>query len=300
VTHWQTAWPDQIARTGWGGRMADAINAINASPQLSMSISLAGSNLFQIGSSVLPYAVSPQGAISLWYYNDAWTNAETITTKAMLDATYANLFEKTYGETFKRAIESSQRLTRVLQNAPAIATPFPTEIRLAEQLKMVAKMISVRSALGARRQVFFVDIQGFDTHGEQLTTQGGLLRDVSRAIGAFHQATVELGVAANVTTFTATDFGRTYKSNGKGSDHGWGNHQYVIGGAVKGGDIYGRVPVQQVNGPDDTTDGRWIPTIATEEYASTLALWFGVNAGDLPEILPNLNRFNRSNLGFMA
>lgn len=300
VTHWQTAWPDQIAKTGWGGRLADAINAVNANPQLSMSISLAGSNLFQIGSAVYPYSVSPEGAISLWYYNDAWNNPETITTRTMLDAAYANLLEKTYGETFKRAIENSQRLTRVLQNAPAINTLFPAENRLAAQLKMVARMISVRSALGARRQIFFVDIQGFDTHGEQQNTQATLLRQVSQAVSAFYQATVELGVAANVTTFTSTDFGRTYKSNGKGSDHGWGNHQYVLGGAVKGGDIYGRIPVQQINGPDDTTDGRWIPTIATDEYASTLALWFGVNAGDLPEILPNINRFNRSNLGFMA
>ena len=300
VTHWQTAWPDQIAKTGWGGRLADVVNAANPNPQLSMSISLAGSNLFQIGAEVFPYSVSPEGAISLWYYNDAWTNAETITTKAMLDASYANLFEKTYGETFKRAIENSQRLTRVLQSAPTINTPFPAENRLAAQLKMVAKLISVRAALGARRQVFFVDIQGFDTHGEQLNTQTGLLRQVSQAVAAFYQATVELGVAGSVTTFTATDFGRTYKSNGKGSDHGWGNHQFVLGGAVKGGDIYGRLPVHQINGPDDTTDGRWIPTIATDEYAATLALWFGVNAGDLPEILPNINRFNRTNLGFMA
>ena len=120
------------------------------------------------------------------------------------------------------------------------------------------------------------------------------------AVASAARTSSNLCSGTNVTTFTSTDFGRTYKSNGKGSDHGWGNHQYVLGGAVKGGDIYGRIPVQQINGPDDTTDGRWIPTIATDEYASTLALWFGVNAGDLPEILPNINRFNRSNLGFMA
>ena len=300
VTHWQTGWPDQVAKTGWGGRLADAINAMNSGAQLSMSISLAGSNIFQIGGQVFPYSVSPEGSISLWYYNDAWTNPESIVTRAMLNADYGNLLEKTYGETFKRAIENSQRLARVLQSAPTINTAFPANNKLAAQLKMIARLISVRAALGVRRQVFFCDAQGFDTHGEQVATHTNLLGTVSQALSAFYQASVELGVAANVTTFTSSEFGRTYKTNGKGSDHGWGNHQFVLGGAVKGGDIYGRVPIHQINGPDDTSDGRWIPQIAIDEYASTLALWFGVNAGDLPLILPNINRFNRANLGFMA
>ena len=115
---------------------------------------------------------------------------------------------------------------------------------------------------------------------------------------AFYKTTVELGVANNVTTFTASDFGRTYKSNGKGSDHGWGNHHFVLGGAVKGGDIYGKVPVLQINGPDDSSEGRWIPTIATDEYAATLATWIG--AGNLATIFPNIGRFARPNLGFMG
>ena len=153
--------------------------------------------------------------------------------------------------------------------------------------------------MGVRRQIFFCDMQGFDTHGEQPTTHALLLRDLSQAMKAFYDATVELGVADNVTTFTQSDFGRTYKNNGKGSDHGWGNHQFVMGGAVKGGAIYGSIPVHQINGPNDTTDGRWIPTIASDEYASTLALWFGVSASELPSVLPNINRFNRINLGFL-
>ena len=298
--HWQTSWPDQFARTGWGGRMADAVTALNPASPISMSISLTGSNLFQVGNQIFPYMVSPQGAIDLWYYNEAWGNPETIVTKAMVEASYANLFEKSYGETFKRAIENSQRLGAALQKAPATTTVFPQNIKLADQLKMVAKLISIRSEFGLKRQVFFCAADGFDTHGEQLNTQTQLLRQVSQSLDAFYKATVELGVADKVTTFTASDFGRTYKANGKGSDHGWGNHHLVMGGAVKGGDFYGTIPVQRISGPDDTRDGRWIPTIATDEYAATLAQWFGVGAGDLPDVLPNINRFNRINLGFLA
>ncbi|MEP7336264.1 MAG: DUF1501 domain-containing protein [Acidobacteriota bacterium] len=301
--HWQTSWSDQFARTGWGGRMADTINTINPASPISMSISLTGSNLFQVGNQIFPYMVSPQGAIDLWYYNEAWGNPETIVTKAMVEASYSNLFEKSYGETFKRAIENSQRLGAALQKAPATTTVFPQNIKLADQLKMVAKLISIRAEFGQsplRRQIFFCAADGFDTHGEQLTTQTQLLRQVSQSLDAFYKTTVELGVADRVTTFTASDFGRTYKANGKGSDHGWGNHQLVMGGAVKGGDVYGTIPVQRIGGPDDTRDGRWIPTIATDEYAATLALWLGVGAGDLPDVLPNINRFNRINLGFLT
>lgn len=298
--HWHTSWSDQIPKTGWGGRLADAVNGQNPNAQVSMSISLAGSNLFEVGNQVFPYMISPEGVISLWYYNEAWGNPETIVTKAMLDAQYSNLFEKTYSETFKRAIENEKKISGILRSAPALATPFPAENNLADQLKMIAKLISVRAALGVRRQIFFCDIQGFDTHGEQPNTHATLLRELSQAMKAFYDATVELGVANSVTTFTQSDFGRTYKTNGKGSDHGWGNHQFVMGGAVKGGAIYGTIPTHRINGPDDTSDGRWIPTIASDEYASTLALWFGVAPGELPTVLPNINRFNRINLGFMA
>lgn len=300
-THWQTSAPDQIAKSGWGGRLADATNFLNPTAQISMSLSLAGGNVFQVGSGVAPFSLSPQGVISLWYYNEAWGNPETIVTKAMLEASYGNLFEKTYSQIFKRAIENEKRLSAVLRAAPALSTVFPKDNQLADQLKMVAKLISVRNELGLKRQIFFCDAQGYDTHGEQLTTHTKLLRELSQAVSAFYQATAELGVANNVTTFTSSDFGRTYKSNGKGSDHGWGNEQFVLGGAVKGGAIYGTVPTHRLTGPDDEgNEGRWIPTIATDEYAATLALWFGVNASDLPDVLPNINRFNRINLGFLT
>ncbi|MFN0120308.1 MAG: DUF1501 domain-containing protein [Blastocatellia bacterium] len=300
-TQWQTSLPDQLPRTGWAGRAADAVNSLNPAAPISMSVSLvSGSNIFQVGNQVFPYTISGDGTIQLWYYNETWGNVETKVTKAFLDANYNNLLEKGYRDTFKRAIENEQRLRATLASAPALTTVFPDKNNLAKQLKMAAKMISVRNALGMRRQIFFCSADGFDTHGEQLTTHAQLLGNLSKALDAFYKATVELGVATQVTTFTASDFGRTWKSNGKGSDHGWGNHQMIIGGAVRGGDIFNRVPNQVFNGGDDAGDGRWIPTVSTDEYAATLATWFGVNAGDLSAVLPNIGRFNRPNLGFMS
>lgn len=298
--HWQTSWPDQLPRTGWGGRMADILDSLNNNNQVSMSVSLSGSNMFQIGGKVFPYMVSPEGTISLWYYNEAWGNPETILTKSMLEMNYSNLFEKTYGEIFRRAIDNEKRLNTALAKAPKLTTVFPADVDLAKQLQMVARLISIRGELGLRRQIFFCSADGYDTHAAQLNTHADLLRELSQSLDAFYKATVELGIASQVTTFTSSDFGRTYKSNGKGSDHGWGNHQFVLGGAVQGGDVYGRIPVHQVNGPDDTSDGRWIPTISTDEYSATLAQWFGVSASDLPLILPNIGRFNRTNIGFMG
>jgi uncharacterized protein (DUF1501 family) len=160
--------------------------------------------------------------------------------------------------------------------------------------------MSIRHQLGLSRQIFFCSIDGFDTHGEQLTTHASLLSQLSQALKSFYDATTELGIADQVTTFTSSDFGRTYKTNGKGSDHGWGGNHFVMGGAVKGGDIYGKIPVLSINGPDDSGDGRWIPTIATEEYGATLAQWFGVPGSDLSAVFPNIGRFAKTNLGFMS
>ena len=298
-THWQTAWPEEIPKTGWGGRLADAVNSLNTNSQIAMSISLTGANLFQVGGTVFPQMISSEGTVRLWYYNEAWNYPGTNVTKAFLQQTNANVFEKTYRDTFKNSIDNERRLSAALAKAPKTTTVFPDN-KLAKQLQMIARLISVRVDLGLRRQVFFCSLDGFDTHGEQLTTHNTLLRQVSQSLDAFYKTTVELGVAENVTSFTASDFGRTYKSNGKGSDHGWGNYQFVLGGAVKGGDVYGKIPVLQINGPDDSGDGRWIPTIATDEYAATLASWLGVSAGDLPTVFPNIGRFARTNLGFMG
>jgi uncharacterized protein (DUF1501 family) len=168
-------------------------------------------------------------------------------------------------------------------------------------LQQVAKIIQVRGALGLQRQIFFVSMGGFDTHSGQLAQQDSLLNDMNQSLNAFYQATVEMGVASNVTTFTLSDFGRTYSPNSDGTDHAWGAHHLIMGGAVKGGDFYGTFPTLAVNGPDDGTgQGRWVPTTSVDQYAATLAAWFGVTATDLPSIFPNLANFPTQTLGIMG
>ena len=170
-----------------------------------------------------------------------------------------------------------------------------------EQLSgMIARLIAARGALSHKRQVFFATINGFDTHGGQWQPHSVLLEELSKGMKAFYDATVELGVASNVTTFTASDFGRALQANGDGTDHGWGNHQLVMGGSVAGKKTYGTFPNLAIGGPDDSITGRWIPTTSVDEYSATLARWFGVSDSNLSTVLPNLGRFARPNLGFMG
>jgi uncharacterized protein (DUF1501 family) len=155
--------------------------------------------------------------------------------------------------------------------------------------------------LGLRRQVFFTALGGFDTHGDQNADHPVLLRNLSKAMDAFYKATVELGVAAEVTTFTASDFGRTLVNNEQGTDHGWGNNQFIMGGAVKGGECYGNYPEVVLGGPNDAyEEGRWIPTTSVDQYAATLAKWFGVSDTDIPLVVPNISRFSTRDLGFLT
>ncbi len=305
TVQWQHSVPDRPSGTGWGGRIADLVNAFNANNQISMSISLAGTNVFQVGSRVAQYAVSTNGAVTF----DGKTGGNNPLSFAAQRDTFrqahTSLFDSAFAGIADGALASGDFLNTVLAAAPALTTVFPAT-NLGNQLRMVARLISVASSLNLKRQVFFVQLGGWDTHAAQLDqanpltgTHAALLQQVSQALRAFYNATVEIGAAEQVTAFTASDFGRTYRSNGEGSDHGWGNHQLVVGGAVKGGDIYGRMPNLTVNGPDDTGQGRWIPTTSVDEYAATLATWFGVSATDLPVVLPNIGRFAKPQLGFL-
>ncbi|MGB8509787.1 MAG: DUF1501 domain-containing protein, partial [Pyrinomonadaceae bacterium] len=195
--------------------------------------------------------------------------------------------------------------------SPTILTPFPNpSTSLSRQLLQVARLIKASidptAGINMKRQIFFCSLGGFDSHSSQRSagSQDGLLTQVSQAMNAFYNATVELGVANNVTTFTLSDFGRTFQPAGSGagvgSDHGWGSHHLVMGGAVRGGDFYGRYPTLALGGPDDTdTRGRWIPSTAVEQYAATLSTWYGLSGSDLPAVFPLLNRFSPNNLGFM-
>jgi len=198
------------------------------------------------------------------------------------------------------SLADSQILSDALASAGTLATPFPTS-SLGAQLLQVAKILQVRSALGLKRQIFFCSLGGFDTHSNQIATQQNLFSQLSSAIKAFHDATMELNIEQNVTTFTMSDFSRTYQpATDGGSDHAWGGIQMMVGGAVKGGDIYGTLPVFTLAGPSDVgNNGRWIPTTALDQYGATLASWFGVPSADLAGVFPNLGNFATKNLGFV-
>lgn len=293
---WQTSVPDQTARTGWGGRMADLLIPLNGNAQVSMSISLAGTNTFQVGNNVFEYQMSPYGVNTLDGYYDPATKSAI---DNLISLPHQNLLEAEFAKITRRSLDNAALLSGALSGVN-LTTFFPANNYLADQLQMVARMIAARSSLGMSRQIFFCAVGGYDTHGDQLAAHANLLGELNEALASFYQATVDLGVADKVTTFTASDFGRTFPvNNGAGSDHGWGNHQIVLGGAVMGRDLYGRMPALVVDGPDDTDEGRWIPTTSVDEYSATLARWFGVSSTDLTTVFPNLNRFAHPNLGFM-
>jgi uncharacterized protein (DUF1501 family) len=299
TVQWQTAIPDQPALTGWGGRVADMLRAQNGNASISMTISLAGSTTFEVGNFFTQLQVSPGSLPSLAGYTTDTTDPGSNGLRSLLGMSYGNLFQSAYRDIMQRAITDNQLLQTTLNSLPPLTTQFPNT-DLGSQLQMVAQLIEARQALSQQRQVFFVATGGFDTHGSQLVSQAPLLQELSDALAAFYAATVEMQVASGVTAFTASDFGRTFLSNGDGSDHGWGSHHLVVGGAVQGGRLYGTMPTLAVNGPDDTGDGRWLPTTSVDEYSATLARWFGVSASDMPTVFPNLGRFSHPDLGFMG
>ncbi|HVT58522.1 MAG TPA: DUF1501 domain-containing protein [Thermoanaerobaculia bacterium] len=299
TVHWQTSIPDLPPMTGWGGRVADLLRAANGAAQISMCMSLGGANTFEVGNMVTPFQIAPGGGIALSGYSTSLAAPASTALRTLLQESLGNLFEGGYRDLFQRAIDNDQLLQTTLSSLPALATKFPAT-ELGRQLQTIAHLIQARQPLAQQRQIFFCAAGGFDTHGGQLPAQAQLLQEVSDAVSAFYAATVEMQVANSVTAFTASDFGRTFLSNGAGSDHGWGSHHLIVGGAVQGGKIFGQVPTLAVGGPDDTAEGRWIPTVSVDEYSATLAKWFGVGASDMATVFPNLGRFNTPDLGFMG
>ena len=300
---WQSSIPDKAFSTGWGGRMADLTDAFNANNSISMSITLNGQNSFQVGKNVAQYAVSPNGAITLsGSASPVGTAFQNIRTKAqndLLAASNNNLFETAFSGLTSNAIADSALLAAIFAGTVPFTTPFPGT-SLGQQLRTIARLIAAAPQLGLKRQVFFARVGGWDLHDSQLPAHANLIADVSRSVAAFHAATAELGADKQVTTFTASDFGRTFNTNGDGSDHAWGSHHFIVGGAVKGGDIYGKMPDLVRSGPNDSgTRGNWIPTTSVDEYSATLATWFGVSPTNLATVLPNIGRFAKPNLGFL-
>ncbi len=300
---WQTSLADRPSRTGWGGRLADEI----PTAPLPALVSTAGNVLFALGASSHPLAVPAAGGPTFGlsgFDSSAGSRALRTAMDALRGLDLDNaLVQSVAGET-AAAFAASGALSPVLAGAGSTTDAlFAAQSSvLGNQLLQVARIIEARSVLGATRQIFFVALGGFDTHNNQIDRQGPLLAQVSGALAAFYSATVQLGVASQVTTFTLSDFGRTLApASGGGSDHAWGNHHLVLGGAVQGRQTYGTFPTLALGGPDDfTAQGRWIPTTSTDQYAATLARWFGVAPADLSAVLPNVGRFATDDLGFLG
>ena len=302
---WQTCVNDGPSKTGWGGRTADLLYSLNGNNKVSMNISLAGANTFEVGNVINEYNVSTSGAVSLNLPNNTAGNAQSQALKDLLALNHTSLYESAYSKQMGTALDNASLLTTAIApTATTVFTPAFPNSSLGNQLKMIARLIAAGPALGHNRQIFFAAVGGFDLHGSEgavMGAQAGLLADLSKSMNAFYQATVSLGVADQVTSYTASDFSRTFGVNGTaGTDHGWGNHHLVMGGGVAGQNIYGTFPTLAINGPDDTSTGRWIPTTSVDQYSATLAKWFGVSPGNMTQVFPYLGRFATPDLGFMG
>ena len=296
IMHWQTSVPDKRTGFGWGGRTADLLKSLNDNDTISMNISLSGINIFQTGQSVTEYSIVPwaeNGAIQVFGHDDdgwarhVWQNAAI---ESMLDLEYLNLFDQTFAQKTKGALAGSDLFASGLAGVGPFATSF-SDNEVSSSLHMVARTIAARQTLGYRRQTFFILFGGWDHHDEVLNNQVEMLSVVSKGMQEFYAALGEIGMRNNVTTFTASDFGRTLVSNGQGSDHAWGGNHMVMGGAVNGGRIYGDYPSLYADNPLDTGQGRLIPTTSCDEYFAELALWYGVDRSELSTVFPNIGRF---------
>jgi uncharacterized protein (DUF1501 family) len=300
---WQNASQSGATATGWAGRIADTLSAsYNPSASIPMVTSVAGDTLFCNGSASTPVSVSP-GNLGGAQCSEGTTEcgAQLATAQALLSFNSGVTLVQADDSITSNAYSYAQTLTAAVQSVSPLKTVFPTGNPLAAQLQQIAQIIQVRAALGVTRQIFFCGVGNFDTHSNQLALQNALLAQISPALSAFYNATVELGVQSEVTSFTMSDFSRTFQPNSNtGSDHAWGSHHIVMGGAVKGGQMYGKFPTLALAGPDDSgSNGRWLPSTASVQYAATLASWFGVTNAQMPSIFPNIGSFTTTNLGFV-
>ena len=349
VTQWQTSIPDRPPTTGWGGRCADLMDTLNPrngnAAALSLAISLAGANTFEVGGVVQQYSVNTGGVVSLTLPGPAASARQSAFNSMLaIDELQSNMLVQNYAMALEHSLATGSSLSASLANSPLLASYFnvtanfpqvtvpnggPTFTSgLMSQLKMIAKIIdagyrnAAQGGLGMKRQIFFCQVGGYDTHTAQtnnagnanptpggaiLGSQANLLAELSQSINSFQAAMHKIGTQygdadfeKRVTSFTNSDFGRTFPSNNLGSDHGWGSHHIVVGGAVNGQRTYGNWPALVVGGPDDTSTGRWIPTTSVDQFAATLAKWFGVSPTQMSTVFPNLNRFAVPDLGFMT
>lgn len=291
---------------GWGGRMMDLLVTANDSVTDPALFSVAGNSIWQRGLQPLDFVLNPYNGVEQIeaFASDSWPqwkNSRISAWDKILKLNNASLLNQQLTSTYKNSAERINALIGEIAQAQTITTPYPNGNKLAKQLKMVAKMISIRENLGMKRQIFFVALGGWDTHGNQLGDHANKLKTLNDALNSFYQTTVELGVADSVTTFTASEFGRSYTINGDGTDHAWAGHNLIMGDAIRGGQIHGDPIDLTINGPDDAEDtGRFIPKYGIDQYGATLGSWMGMTDSDLHEIFPNLVNFNEKNLGFMV
>ncbi|MBC7498912.1 MAG: DUF1501 domain-containing protein [Herminiimonas sp.] len=310
---WQ-AYKPEGASYGWGGRMGDLL-AANNSNAIFTSVSASGNAVFLAGRSINQYQISGSGAVAINNLTSTLfgTSANANPLKAIISGERANLFEKEHAAIVRRSIDAQGLLATAMLPAGPTGVPSPAQYAnpntgvmatnaLATQLQTVARMIAGRSALGMKRQVFFVSMGGFDTHDFEKTAHADLMAKLAHAIAYFNSTLVTLpggDMSNNVTLFTASDFGRTFTSNGDGTDHGWGSHHFVVGGAVKGKDIYGTFPVTGLGHDQDVGSGSMLPTTSVDQYGATLAAWFGLSPTQIVEVFPNAGNFASPTIGFV-
>ena len=302
-TLWQNSAQNVTGSTGWGGRIADLLQGGNSAAKYPVVTSVTGSHIFCNGVNTSYAAVIPGNTGSVLCTERSGCDTRLQAAQDLLTFNSGLTLVQADGALTSNAYSYSKVLQDAISSAQPLSTAFPKGPvnSLAAQLQQIAQIIQVRSALGTGRQIFFATQTGYDLHADQVSLHPSLLQDMNSAISAFYQATVELGVSQQVTTFTTSDFGRALQPNSaSGSDHAWGGHHIIVGGAVKGGKLYGTYPTLALGGPDDAgVNGRWIPTTSVAQYAATLASWFGVADGNLNSVLPTLENFQTRNLGFI-
>ena len=301
---WQSLKGITQSATGWAGRMADLIRLSASDQRMATNASLFGSNLLQSAEETVAYVMGPSGPVSFAGFSSdpnqpGWLQREAF--RRLLDVDYGSVYERAFADVQRRAIDAVDDINAALDDAslPPITTPFP-QSQLGAQLQTVARLVNARNLLGMNRQVFFVAAGGFDSHDNQNQDQPNLLGGVSDAMTAFYDAMVELNVSDQVTQFTQSDFGRTLTSNGDGTDHAWGGNQLVIGDAVDGRRLFGNYPLLEIGGDEDVGGGRFIPSTSADQYAATLAAWWGIDDADLEIVAPNLGNFAERDLGLFS
>ncbi len=289
---WQQGGSVVAQSSGWGGRVAD----LQPHSSVPAVLSVSGNNVFMNGASTDGLAVSTGSGFAVkGFGNNPARNPLYALYTSLLQQPVANAEQRAAASVLNQALRASTALNTALATSGSVTGLFAGQTSsLAQQLLTVAKLLEARSSLGVNRQLFFVALGGFDTHNNQLTQQADLFSQLGPALKSFYDATAQLGLANQVTTFTASDFARTLQpASGGGTDHAWGNHQLVLGGAVRGG-LYGRMPQLLLGGPDDVSDeGRWLPSTAVDQMSASLASWFGVGAADLGALFPHLANFSQ-------